>query len=93
MFFGHPVLDAISPQARFFQPAKPRPRLPRFALEEADRSGILWLHLHFHRCTRHWEFVDCLQAIHISTEHECHSSSLTANPVDASAMAVNNYLV
>jgi hypothetical protein len=37
--------------------------------------------------------MDCLQAIQISTEHECHGSSRTANPADATNVAVKNYLV
>ncbi len=56
-----------------------------------DGRGILWLHLHFHRAI--WEFMDCLKAIQISTEYECHGSTLTASPVGATNVAVKNYLV
>jgi hypothetical protein len=37
--------------------------------------------------------MDCLQAIQTSTEKGCHSSTLTANPVDATNVTVKNYLV
>jgi len=35
--------------------------------------------------------MDCLKAVHISTRHQCDSSSLTAYPVEATAVAVKNY--
>jgi hypothetical protein len=91
MFFGHPVLNAISPQGKISSTHETPPEVIEICTGRGLTEASYWLCTFIFIAACHWEFMDWLQAIHISTERECLSRSLTANTVDATAAAVKNY--